>query len=42
MLRNVLWIVDGRQQQGSQCVLHFTGGITQRRSQISLRVVVNE
>ena len=42
MLRNVLWIVNGGLEQGSQCVLHLAGGISQRRSQISLRVVVNE
>ena len=42
MLRNVLRIVNGGQQQRSQCVLHFTGGISQCRSQITLRVVVDE
>ena len=42
MLRNVLRIVDGSQQQRSQCVLHLAGGISQCRSQIALRVVVNE
>ena len=42
MLRNVLRIVDGGQQQRSQCVLHLAGGISQCRSQIALRVVVNE
>ena len=42
MLRNVLRIVDGGQQQRGQCVLHLAGGIPQRRSQIALRVVVNE
>ena len=42
MLCNVLRIVDGGQQQRGQCVLHFTSGISQRRGQIALRVVVNE
>ena len=42
MLCNILRIVDGGQQQRSQCVLHFASGISQRRSQIALRVVVNE
>lgn len=42
MLCNVLRIVDGGQQQRSQCVLHLAGGISQCRSQIALRVVVNE
>ena len=42
MLCNVLRIVDGGQQQRSQCVLHLASGISQRRSQIALRIVVNE
>ena len=42
MLCNILRIVDGGQQQRSQCVLHLASGISQRRSQIALRVVINE
>ena len=34
--------LSGGQQQRGQCVLHLTSGISQRRSQIALRVVVDE